>query len=80
MSFRDFTLNGLIILLMHTATYIKSNIHTYSYTFEDNDLHNMCDWILENRPKCHTWPIPFISPADSHTHTLPVHRCIDRPS
>ena len=24
---------------------------------------NICDWILENRPKCHTGPIPFYWPS-----------------
>ena len=23
----------------------------------------ICDWILENRPNCHTWPIPFYRPS-----------------
>ena len=35
---------------------------------------------MENQPKCHTWPIPFycMAHADSYTHTLPVHCCINR--
>ena len=24
---------------------------------------DICDWILENRPKCHTGPIPFYWPS-----------------
>ena len=23
----------------------------------------ICDWILENRPQCHTWPIAFYWPS-----------------
>ena len=37
----------------------------------------ICDWILENRPCTHIWPIAFYWPANSHTHTLPVHCCIN---
>ena len=37
----------------------------------------ICDWILENRPCTCIWPIAFFGPANSHTHTLPVHRCIN---
>ena len=37
----------------------------------------MCDWILENWPCTHIWPIAFIGPANSHTHTLPVYCCIN---
>ena len=38
-------------------------------------LHKMyrhiCDWILENQLKCHTWPFHFIGPANSHTLHYP---------
>ena len=38
----------------------------------------ICDWLLENRPNCHTWPIPFIGPANGYTHTLHIHSAIIR--
>ena len=38
----------------------------------------ICDWLLENRPNCHTGPIPFIGPANGYTHTLHIHSAIIR--
>ena len=38
----------------------------------------MCDWILENWPKCHTRPTPFIGAANGYIHTLPIHSSITR--
>ena len=41
--------------------------------------YTICDWILENRPCKHInfGQLLFIGPANSHTHTLPVHCCIN---
>ena len=36
------------------SLYIYIYIYIYIY---------MCDWILENRPKCHIGPIPFYWPS-----------------
>ena len=38
----------------------------------------MCDWILENWPKCHTRPTPFIGAANGYIHTLPIHSSITK--
>ena len=35
----------------------------------------ICDWILENQLKCQ---FHFIGPANSYTHTLPIHSAITR--
>ena len=50
------------------------NPHGYTYTYLGVTLcksmswsHHIhiktpvCDWIMENRPKCHTWPIPLLA-------------------
>ena len=29
----------------------------------ESDCIQICDWILENQPKCHTRPIPFYWPS-----------------
>ena len=31
-------------------------------TWTGKHMH-VCDWILENQPKCHAWPIPFYWPS-----------------
>ena len=43
----------------------------------------ICDWILENRPNCHTGPIPFYWPMQlmatliHYTFTLPLSGLVD---
>ena len=37
-------------------------------------INNICDWILENRPNCHTGPIPFYWPSEwLHSNTTHSH-------
>ena len=32
-------------------------------SFTDIIINFICDWILENQPKCHTWPIALSWPS-----------------
>ena len=41
---------------------------------------SICDWILETDQIVMLGLFQFIGPADSYTHTVHVHCCIDRPS
>ena len=43
-------------------------------TLENFKSYNICDWILENRPLCHTKQ----NAANSHTHALPMHSVFAR--
>ena len=61
--------NDKLVLLLGTKLQIQNfkvqksgqilHVHKPYFLMPDH----ICDWILENRPNCHTWPIPFYWPS-----------------
>ena len=58
---------------------VNVNMSSYSYVAQASSSGSTvakCDWILENRPNCHTRFIAFIGTANGYTHTLHIHSAI----
>ena len=70
------TLHFTLILQVNTHCIANYIPQVQSYL---SNKQTICDWILENQPNCHIRPIfHFIGPANSYTHTLPIHSGITR--
>ena len=68
----------LSVIIIHVQIYLCCINGTTNNDFNHKKWDYMiyiCDWILENRLK---YVLHFIGLASSHTHTLPVHCCINR--